>query len=71
MDDLALIQHWQEVEEEMELQEDYENTQITAMAGLIFIGVEEARLSCACNRNPSWLYLRRAQLLPNPHANTP
>ena len=57
MDDLALIQHWQEVEEEMELQEDYENTQITAMAGLIFVGVEEARLSHARNCNPSRLYL--------------
>ena len=40
MDDLALIHHWQEVEEEMELQEDYDNTQITVTAGLIFVGVE-------------------------------
>jgi hypothetical protein len=35
------------------------------VAGLLFLGAEEACLSKIHTRNPSWLYLCHPQLLPN------
>jgi hypothetical protein len=55
--------------EEMALLDDKEDT--TMLAATLVAGAELARLDRVNTRNPRRLYLCRAQLLPDPHCNTP
>ncbi|KAG2066894.1 hypothetical protein BDR04DRAFT_1233675 [Suillus decipiens] len=55
--------------EEMALLDDEEDA--TMLAATLVGGAEFARLDRIKTRNPGRLYLCRAQLLPNPHCNTP
>jgi hypothetical protein len=55
--------------EEMALLDDKEDT--TMLAATLVASAEFARLDCVNTRNPRRLYLCRAQLLPDPHCNTP
>lgn len=56
--------------EEDEHEDDHE-FQLAAAISFLCVGAEQARLQRNRYRNPNRLYLCRAQLLPNPHINTP
>lgn len=53
------------------LQDDENEYTSAAFAAALILGIEETRLAEAVRRNPSRLYLRRPQLLPNPRTQTP
>ncbi|KAG2079011.1 hypothetical protein BDR04DRAFT_1146702 [Suillus decipiens] len=55
--------------EEMALLEDKEDAR--KLAATLLAGIELARLDRIETHNPRQLYLCRAQLLPDPHCNTP
>jgi hypothetical protein len=57
-------------EEMIELEEEEEDLQMLA-SSVVILGAEMARQDRIESRQPSRLYLRRSELLPNPRLNTP
>ena len=72
MDEIAhtLIQQ-EEEDEEGDLEQELEQSAALAAVALMVIGAEESRRLRVEHRQPSWLYVCRPQLLPNPRKDTP